>query len=127
MIALVTVLGLFTSIFLVKDRKVPRNYVADEKGDLRRHPQKLQVDDDENDTGSDVDLGIPDGCMVVKAKKKNHWENYKLLWTQKRLAIAGDSMYWLIFYATFVNRMCRDKFAMICMIWFMANVMTAEE
>ena len=127
MTALVLVLGLFVSCFLVKDRKIPRNYVKNEEGEVVRHPQKLQVDDDENDTGSDVDIGLPEGTLVIKAKKKNAWENYKLIWSQKIKAVKGDRMYWLVFVGTFVNDMCRAKFAMITMIWYHSHVMTEEE
>lgn len=73
MIALIFVMGLFIAIFAITDRKVPRDYTKDEKGELRRYPRKLEKDDDENDTGSDIELKLPDGCAIVKAKKASVW------------------------------------------------------
>ena len=71
MTGIVFFLGIFVVVFMVKDRKIPRTYTENEKGEVRRHPEKLQKDDDENDTGSDLDIGMPEGAMMVKAKKKN--------------------------------------------------------
>ena len=102
---------------MVKDRKVPRNYTKDEDGQERRYPEHLQVDDDENDTGSDIDIGLPPGTMVTKAKKKNCCEQISLLWGQKKLAVKEDSLNWLIFYGTFVTKMCKEKVSMILLIW----------
>ena len=50
-------MGIFVVVTMVKERKVPRNYTKDEKGEIKRHPLKLEKDDDENDTGSDLDYG----------------------------------------------------------------------
>lgn len=36
-------------------------------------------------------------------------------------------MNWLIFYATFVNKMCRDKFMMITMIWYASYVVPESD
>ena len=80
MTGIVFFLGIFVVVFMVKDRKVPRNYTKDEDGNIARHPLKLQKDDDENDTGSDLDLELPEGAMMVKAKKKNMCGQIKLLW-----------------------------------------------
>ena len=72
MTGIVLFFGVFVVIFMVRDRKIPRNYTKDEKGQIRRYPQKLEKDDDENDTGSDLDYGeLPEGSLMVKAKKKN--------------------------------------------------------
>ena len=38
MTGIVFFLGLFTVIFMVKDRKVPRNYTKDENGQVKRYP-----------------------------------------------------------------------------------------
>ena len=70
-IGIVFFLGIFVIVFMVKDRKVPRNYTVDEDGQERRYPETLQKDDDEHDTGSDIDIGLPEGTYVIKAKKKN--------------------------------------------------------
>lgn len=80
MTGIILFLGVFVAIVLIKERKVPRTYCEDHEGTVKRHPHKLQKDDDENDTGSDIDIGIPDGCVVIKAKKKSSWETYKLIW-----------------------------------------------
>lgn len=80
MTGIVFFLGIFVVVFMVKDRKIPRNYTKDEDGKIARHPLKLQKDDDENDTGSDLDLELPEGAMMVKAKKKNMCGQIKLLW-----------------------------------------------
>ena len=78
-IGIIFFLGLFVVFFMVKDTVVPRTYVMDKDGKMKRWPQKLQVDDDENDTGDEVDLGIPDGAIVAKAKKKNCCGKVKLI------------------------------------------------
>ena len=36
-------------------------------------------------------------------------------------------MNWLIFYSTFVNKMCRDKFMMIVMIWYASYAVPSDE
>ena len=36
-------------------------------------------------------------------------------------------MNWLIFYASFVNKMCRDKFMMITMIWYASYVVPGSD
>lgn len=71
MTGIIFFLGMFVVVFMVKDRKIPRNYTKDEDGEVKRFPAKLQKDDDENDTGSDLDLELPPGSMMVKAKNKN--------------------------------------------------------
>ena len=72
MTGIVFFMGILVVVFMVKNRKIPRNYTKDEKGHIKRHPQKLEKDDDENDTGSDLDYGeLPEGSLMVKAKNKN--------------------------------------------------------
>ena len=126
MTGLVFFLGIFVVVFMVKDRKIPRNYTEDEDGTTRRFPEKLQKDDDENDTGSDLDIGLPEGAFMVKAKKANMCTQIKLIWSQKKLTVKEDSLNWLIFYASFVNKMCRDKFQMIIMIWYASYVVADD-
>lgn len=127
MTGIVFFLGIFVVVFMVKDRKIPRTYTKDDKGVKRRHPEKLQKDDDENDTGSDIDIGLPDGAYMTKAKNKNVCGQIKLIWGQKKLAVKEDSLNWLIFYCTFVNKMCRDKFMMIVMIWYASFIVPGED
>ena len=64
---------------------------------------------------------------MVKAKNKNMCGQIKLIWKQKKLAVKEDSMNWLIFYASFVNKMCRDKFMMITMIWYASYVVPGSD
>ncbi len=77
----ILIIGLVVSIFMVKDRKVKRNYQTDSEGVLRRDNKKLQFDDDEEDTSSaDEDLdGVNENSMLVKAKKMATCERSKLV------------------------------------------------
>ena len=77
----ILIIGLVVSIFMVKDRKVKRNYQTDSEGVLRRDSKKLQFDDDEEDTSSaeeDLD-GVNENSMLVKAKKMATCERSKLV------------------------------------------------
>ena len=62
-------MGLIVSIVMVKDRKVKRNYSKDSTGVVRRHAEKLARDENEDDTGSDIDMGVQDSSLLIKAKK----------------------------------------------------------
>lgn len=57
----------------------------------------------------------------------NCCEKMKLIWDQKSLTVKEDSMNWLIFYCSFVNKMCRDKFTMITLIWVSQFVIEGDE
>ena len=46
--------------------------------------------------------------MLVKAKKLGRCERIKLVMQQTSLAIKEDRMNWLVFYASFVNKMLRE-------------------
>ena len=79
----VLVLGLLVTFIMVKDTKVDRNYIKNEKGELERRQVKVAEDEEPNDDGSDVDLGIPevvDGTVgFVKGLTLSCWGKTKLL------------------------------------------------
>lgn len=120
MISIIFVLGLFIVIFAVRDRKVPRNYTKDEKGQVARFPRRLEKDDDENDTGSDLEeeQELPPGSTLLKAKKANCWGKFKLILSQEEKLLREDGINWVIFLGSFINKMARDNFGMIVLIWF---------
>ena len=84
----ILVVGLFVSIFMVKNRKVKRNYVKDSQGVVRRHAQKLEKDDRDSDTGSDIDMGVQDTSLLLKARKMATCEYFIVIVKQTYLAIS---------------------------------------
>lgn len=123
----ILVVGLFVSIVMVKDRKVKRNYVKDSQGVVRRHAQKLEKDDRDSDTGSDIDMGVQDTSLLLKARKMATCEYLIVIVKQTCLAIAEDKMCWLVFYATMVNKMMKEKLGTIIVIWLAHHVLTEAE
>ena len=82
MTGVVLVAGLLITIFMVKDVKPKRDYVKDEKtGEVKRHPTKVKEDEDPNDTGSDIDLYIPETFQFFKGVTLTCWGKTKLLVT----------------------------------------------
>ena len=80
MTGVVLVGGLLITIFMVKDKKPKRDYVKDEQtGEVKRHATKVAEDEDPNDTGSDIDLYIPETVAFFKGVTLNCWGKTKLL------------------------------------------------
>ena len=50
--------GLFTAIFLVKDKPIQRDYICDKDGKCERVKRKVAIDEDPEDSGSDVDQNL---------------------------------------------------------------------
>lgn len=120
-------LGLLVIILMVKERKMARNYTVDQSGTVKRHIVKLKIDDDENDTDSDVDMGLPDDALLVKAKKLDLYERFKLVWKQTALAIKSDWINALVFYCTMVNKMLMDSLNYIIVIWLASFLISDKQ
>ena len=85
--------GLLITIFMVKDKPPKRDYVQDEKtGEVKRHKVKVEADEDPNDTGSDIDLYIPETAAFFKGVTLSCWGKTKLLIKQTWNAIRSDLM-----------------------------------
>ena len=93
MTGFVLIAGLLITIFMVKDKKPKRDYVKDEKtGEVVRHKTKVGKDEDPNDTGSDIDLYIPETVQFFKGLKLSCWGKTKLLIKQSYDAVKSDLM-----------------------------------
>ena len=80
MTGVVLIFGLLITIFMVKDVKPKRDYVKDETtGEVKRHVTKIKEDEDPNDTGSDIDLYIPETLNFFKGVGLTCWDKTKLL------------------------------------------------
>ena len=102
----VLVIGLIVTCFLVKEKKVSRNYVKTEDGKITRRKAKIEEDEDQDDSGDDIfdKLNpIPETADFIKGISLNCWGKTKLLFKQTWSAIFGDVMTQFILYAFFVN------------------------
>ena len=76
----VLVLGLFTAVFLVKDKKIRRDYVSDKDGNYKRVKAKVAIDEDPDDSGSDVDNSlVGEGVHFIKGFSQTVWQKTKTL------------------------------------------------
>lgn len=127
MTGVVLVAGLLITIFMVKDKKPKRDYVKDEQtGEVMRHATKVAEDEDPNDTGSDIDLYIPETVAFFKGVSLNCWGKTKLLVQQTYRAIRSDLMTQFILYGFFVNAMMQAKVSTIIYIWLQKWVVNSE-
>lgn len=64
----ILVIGFLTSFMLVKDKKISRIYANNDEGKPERVKEVVHHDEDPNDTGSDLDLGLQAGVYATKSK-----------------------------------------------------------
>ena len=121
MTGIVLVVGVLVTFFMVKDTKLDKNYVKNEKGEIKRQKIKIEHDEEPKDDGSDIDLHIPevvDGTLdFVKGLSLNCWDRTKLLLKQTWGALNGDIMTQFILYLSFVNHLMTAKIGTIVYLW----------
>ena len=107
MTGVVFVLGLLITCFLVKEKKVQRNYiVSDDKKKVVRHKDKIALDEDPNENSDEesyTHVIVPATYKFVRGVTLSCWDKTKLLFKQTTASIKGDLMTQFILYATFVN------------------------
>lgn len=77
----------------------------------------MAEDEDPNDTGSDIDLYIPETYRFFKGVGLSCWGKTKLMVKQTWRAIFSDLMTQFILYGFFVNAMMQAKVSTIIYIW----------
>ena len=107
MTGVVFVLGLLITCFLVKEKKVQRNYiVSDDNKKVVRHKDKIALDEDPNENSDEesyTHVIVPATYKFVRGVTLSCWDKTKLLFKQTTASIKGDLMTQFILYATFVN------------------------
>lgn len=94
MTGFVLVAGLIITIFMVKDKKPKREYIADKAtGEVKRLKTKIAKDEDPNDSGSDIDIPfIPETADFFKGVGLSCWGKTKLILKQTYAALSTDLM-----------------------------------
>ena len=74
--------------------------------------------EDPEDTGSDLDLMIPEVYGFFRGATLSWWGKTKIILQQTWKALFGDAMTQFILYSTFVNALLKAKLGTMVYLWY---------
>ncbi len=127
--AIVLVFGLLVSCLFVKNKKVKRNYVKDDKNKVKRIKVSTSIDEIPEDSGEyEIDNPLPEAYEFIKGYGLTLKGKTKLLFKQTWNALtSGDVMLYFILYGVFVNAMLAFKATSIIYLWTTKWIVKTEE
>ena len=131
MTGIVFVLGIIITCFMVKEKKVQRNYImSDDKKKVVRHKDKIALDEDPNENSDEesyTHVIVPATYKFVRGVTLSCWDKTKLLFKQTIDSIRGDLMTQFVLYATFVNQMFKSKIYTFTYLWLVGWAIDSED